>query len=101
MFKLSPIMVGCIISTVASAQEWKPVLEKWRACADAAAVRYAKSTESAPVVARLAILSCVAERKAALEAVKQVESATFTEDYIDTLERRYIVAVRVMEMRLR
>lgn len=103
MFRLSLIMVGCIISTVASAQEWKPVLEKWRACADAAAVRYAKSTESAPVVARLAILSCVTERKAALEAVKQVESATFTEDYIDTLERRYIdiLAVRVMEMRLR
>jgi hypothetical protein len=103
MFKLSLIMVGCIISTVASAQEWTPVLEKWRACADAAAVRYAKSTESAPVVARLAILSCVTERKAALEAVKQVESATFTEDYIDTLERRYIeiLDVRVMEMRLR
>ena len=48
-------------------------------------------------------LSYVAERKASLEAVKQSESATFTEDYIDTLERRYIdtLSVKVMEMRLR
>lgn len=97
------VAVACLISSVASAQEWRPVLEKWRACADAAAVRYAKSTESAPVVARLAILSCVAEKKAALDAVKQVESASFTEEYIDTLERKYIdvLAVRVIEMRLR
>ena len=97
------VAVVCLISSIASAQEWRPVLEKWRACADAAAVRYAKSTESAPVVARLAILSCVAERKATLEAVKQVESASFAEDYIDTLERRYIdiLAVRIIEMRLR
>ena len=97
------VAVGCLISSIASAQEWRPVLEKWQACADAAAVRYAKSTESAPVAARLAILSCVAERKATLEAVKRVESASFTEDYIDTLERRYIdvLAVRIIEMRLR
>lgn len=97
------VAVVCLISSIASAQEWRPVLEKWRACADAAAVRYAKSTESAPVVARLAISSCVAERKATLEAIKQVESASFTEDYIDTLERRYIdvLAVKVIEMRLR
>ena len=103
MFKLFLIIVGCIFSTVASAQEWRPVLDKWRACADAAAVRYAKSTESAPVAARLAILSCVAEKKATLEAVKQVESPSFAEDYVDTLERRYtdILAVKVMEMRLR
>jgi hypothetical protein len=97
------VAVVCLTSSIASAQEWRPVLDKWRACADAAAVRYAKSTESAPVVARLAILSCVAERKATLEAIKQVESASFTEEYLDTLERRYtdVLAVRVMEMRLR
>ncbi|MGC1562926.1 MAG: hypothetical protein WA820_24160 [Bradyrhizobium sp.] len=97
------VAVVCLISSIASAQEWKPVLEKWRACADAAAVRYAKSTESAPVVARLAILSCVAEKKAALEAVKNVESASFTADYIETLERNYtdILAIRIIEMRLR
>jgi hypothetical protein len=57
------VAIGCLVSSIASAQEWKPVLEKWQACADAAAVRYAKSTESAPVVARLAILSCVAEKE--------------------------------------
>ena len=49
------VAVVCLISSIACAQEWKPALDKWRACADAAAVRYAKSTESAPVVARLAI----------------------------------------------
>jgi hypothetical protein len=97
------VAVVCLISSIASAQEWKPVLEKWQACADAAAVRYAKSTESAPVAARLAILSCVAEKRATLEAVKQVESPSFAEDYIDTLERKYIdvLAVRIVEMRLR
>ena len=96
------VALVCLMPSIASAQEWKPVLEKWRACADAAAVRYAKTTESAPVVARLAILSCVAERRASLEAVKQVESASFAEDYIDTLERKYIdiLAVRIVEMRL-
>jgi Tfp pilus assembly protein PilV len=97
------VAVGCLISSIAAAQEWRPVAEKWRACADAAAARYAKSTESAPVVARLASLSCVAERKATLEAVKNVESASFSEDYVDTLERHYldILSVKVIEMRLR
>jgi hypothetical protein len=97
------VAIGCLVSSIASAQEWKSVLEKWQACADAAAVRYAKSTESAPVVARLAILSCVAEKRATLEAVKLVESASFADDYIDTLERRYtdVLAIRIMEMRTR
>jgi hypothetical protein len=64
---------------------------------------YAKSTESAPVVARLAIESCAAEKKSTLNAIKQVESASFTEEYLDTLERKYIdiLAVWVIEMRLR
>jgi hypothetical protein len=97
------VAVVCLTSSIASAQDWTPDLQKWRACADAAAVRYAKSTESAPVAARLAILSCVAERKETMEAAKRVESASFAEDYIDTLERKYIdvLAVRIMEMRLR
>ena len=97
------VVVVCLISSIACAQEWKPALDKWRACADAAAVRYAKSTESAPVVARLAIVSCAAEKKATLDAIKQVESPSFTEEYLDTLERKYIdiLAVRVIEMRLR
>ena len=97
------VAVGCLISNIAAAQEWRPAAEKWRDCADAAAARYAKSTESAPVVARLATLSCVDERKATLEAVKQVERASFAEDYLETLERRYIdvLSVKVIEMRLR
>ena len=63
MFKLSLIIVGCIISNIASAQKWRPVLDKRRAWANAAAVRYKKTTESAPKAARLAILSCEAEKK--------------------------------------
>jgi hypothetical protein len=78
-------------------------MDKWRACADAAAARYAKSTESAAAVARLAALSCAAERKTTLEAVKQSENASFADDYIDTVERHYIdiLSVKVIEMRLR
>ena len=97
------VAVVCLIPSITSAQEWKPTLEKWRACADAAAVRYAKSTESAPVVARLAILSCVSEKKETMEAVKLVESANFADDYIETLERKYIdiLAIKIIEMRLR
>ena len=42
--------VLCIVSSAAAAQEEsKLALGKWRACADAAAVRYAKSQESAQV----------------------------------------------------
>ena len=97
------IAVGCMISTVASAQEWKSAVDKWRSCADAAAARHSKSTESAPVVARLAALACAAERKQALEAVSQNETAGFAADYIDTTERRHIdrLSVDVIEMRLR
>jgi hypothetical protein len=97
------VAVVCLISSLASAQEWTPTLEKWRACADAAAVRYAKSTESAPVVARLAILSCVSERKKTLEAVKLDESTSFAEEYVETLERKYtdVLAIKIIEMRLR
>ena len=103
MRKYLLVVVGCLISNIAAAQEWRPVAEKWRACADATAVRYAKSTESAPVAARLAMLSCVDERKATMEAVKEVEKARFAEDYLETLERRYvdILSIRIMEMRLR
>jgi hypothetical protein len=97
------IAVGCTISTVAWAQEWRPAVEKWKSCADVTAVRYSKSTESAPVVARLAAQSCVAEKREALAAVSQKEGARFADDYIDTAERYYIdrLAVDVMEMRLR
>jgi hypothetical protein len=69
MRKQSLVAVGCVISNVASGQEWKPTIEKWRACADAAALRYSKSSESAPVVARLAAVACIAEKKQALQAV--------------------------------
>jgi hypothetical protein len=41
------IAVAFVISTAASAQEWKQAIEKWRSCADAAAARYSKSSESA------------------------------------------------------
>ena len=43
-----------MLATGAVAQESKSLIAKWRACADAAAARYAQSTESAPVAARLA-----------------------------------------------
>ena len=103
MRKLFLIAVGCIAPSVASAQEWRPAIEKWRSCADAAAERYAKSTESAPVVARLAALSCSDARKEALQAVTQREGASFAEQYVDSAERYYIdvLSVRVIEMRLR
>jgi hypothetical protein len=52
MPKLSLVLAGCIVSTGALAQDVKSEVEKWRACADATAARYAQSTESAPVVAR-------------------------------------------------
>lgn len=95
--------VGCIISTVASAQEWRAAADKWRSCADAAAVRYSKSAESAPVVARLAALACVAEKKQAWELVSQKDGANVADDYVEAMERRYIdrLSVNVIEMRLR
>ena len=45
------IAIACVISTIAFAQErgkGNPALEKWRACADAAAKRYSKSAEALP-----------------------------------------------------
>jgi hypothetical protein len=103
MRKQFVVIVGCIISTVASAQEWKPAIDKWRSCADAAAIRYSKSTESAPVAARLAALSCATERKQALDAMSRSESAKFADDYVDTAERHYIdvLSVNIIEMRLK
>lgn len=103
MRKLFLIAVGCMVPSVACAQEWKPTIEKWRACADAAAARYSKSTESAPVVARLAALACADEKKEALQAVTKTDGANFAEQYIESAEHYYIdvLSVRVIEMRLR
>ena len=97
------IIVGCIVSTVASAQEWKSAVDKWRSCADAAAARYSKSTESAPVAARLAAMACDAEKKKTWQAVSQQDGANFADDYVDTMERRYIdrLSISIIEMRLR
>jgi hypothetical protein len=96
------IAVGCIITTVASAQEWRPSVDKWRACADAAAARYSKTAESAPVAARLAGLFCADEKKQAWQAVSQHDGARFADDYVETIERSYldILSVRIIEMRL-
>ena len=103
MRKLFLIAFGCIVPNIAGAQEWKAAVDKWRSCADAAAVRYSKSTESAPVVARLATLSCDNERKEARQAVSQREGASFADQFIETAERHYtdFLSVRVIEMRLR
>lgn len=97
------VAVGCIVSTVACAQEWRPAVDKWRSCADAAAARYSKSTESAPVVAQLAALACSAEKKEVRDAITQREGAGFAGEYIDAAERHYIglLSVKVIEMRLR
>jgi hypothetical protein len=94
--------VGCMISTGAFAQEWKQAVEKWRTCADAAAARYSKSTESAPVVARLAALACSSEKKQAAQAVSQVEGVAFADQFIEAAERHYVdrLSVNVIEMRL-
>jgi hypothetical protein len=96
------VAAGCIISTAASAQEWRTAADKRRSCADAAAVRYSKSKESAAAVARLAALACTAEKRQTWEIVKRSESASFADDYVDAMERRYIdrLSVDVMEMRL-
>lgn len=97
------VAFGCFVTTVACAQEWRPTIDKWRSCAEAAAARYVKSTESAPVVARLAALACSDEKKEALQAVTQREGASFAEQFIDSAERHYVdvLSVRVIEMRLR
>jgi hypothetical protein len=103
MRKLSLVLVGCIVSTGAYAQDAKSEIAKWRACADAAAARYAESTESAPVVARLAALACVAEKRQAAQAVARQDGERFADEYIDSIERRYIdhLSLDVIEMRLR
>jgi len=103
MRKQLVLAVACVISTAAPAQEWKPAVAKWRACADATAVRYSKSTESASAVARLAALACHEEKKQASQAVVQAEGAAFGEQFIEAAERYYIdrLSVDVMEMRLK
>jgi hypothetical protein len=96
------IAVGVVFFTAASAQEWKSAIEKWRSCADAAAARYSKSNEDAHEVARLAALTCSAEKKQAAQAVSQSDGAAFADEYIETAERHYIdrLSVKVIEMRL-
>ena len=103
MRKLFLIAFGFLVPAVASAQEWRPTVDKWKACADAAATRYAKSTESAPVAARLAALACGDQKKEALQAVTKTDGASFADQYIDSAERYYIdvMSVRIIETRLR
>jgi hypothetical protein len=95
--------LGSLISTAAAAQDWKPAVDRWRACGDAAAARHAKSTESAPVAARLAALACHEEKKQASQAISQVEGSSFADQFIEAAERHYVdrLSVNVMEMRLR
>jgi hypothetical protein len=104
MYKLILVAVVSIISTAAPAQEESKVaLKKWRACADATAARYAKSTEAAQVVSRYAIMSCRAEKQAAWQALSQESGAHFADEFIESAERRYIdlLAIDVIEMRLK
>jgi hypothetical protein len=96
--------VICLASSAATAEEdSKVAIKKWRICADATATRFAKSTESAQVVSRLAILSCRAEKQAAWQALSQENGAHFADDWVETVERRYtdLLAIDVVEMRLR
>jgi hypothetical protein len=106
MRKIILIAIGCLISTIAFAQEKGPgnlALEKWRACADAAAKRYSKSAESAPVVARYAIMSCHEEKKEASQALIKEQGPRFADEFIEAAERRYsdLLAIDVIEMRLK
>lgn len=103
MRNLAVVLTGCLLSSSALAQDAKSAIEKWRACADAAAARYSQSTESAPVVARLAALACDAEKKQTVEAVEKRDGPRFADEYVETVERRYIdrLSVDVMERRLR
>jgi hypothetical protein len=100
------IAIVCMSSTIAFAQEKGKsalALQKWRECADATAKRYSKSTESAPVVARYAIMSCHDEKKAASEAVTEEQGPRFADEFLDAAERRYtdVLATAVIEMRLK
>ena len=104
MYRLMLAAVACLVSFAASAEEESKItIKKWRACADATAARYAKGTESAPVISRLAILSCRAEKQAAWQAMSQESGAHFADDYVETMERRYtdLLAIEVIEMRLK
>jgi hypothetical protein len=104
MYRLMLAAVVCIASSAATAQEdSKSALKKWRACADAAATRYAKSTESAPVISRYAIMSCRAERQAAWQALSQENGAHFADEFVETAEKRYtdLLAIEIIEMRLK
>jgi len=76
--------------------------KQWRSCADAAAARYSKSSETAQQVARLAALACSAEKKQASQAITQVEGVGFAAEYIEAAERFYVdrLSVNVIEMRL-
>ena len=55
------------------------------------------------MVARLAALSCNAEKQQALDALTRSEGARFAGEYIETAEHHYvdILSVKVIEMRLR
>ena len=84
MYKLILAAVVCITSSAAIAQEEsKAALKKWRACADATATRFAKSTEAAQVVSRLAILSCGTEKQAAWQALSQESGPHMADDYVE------------------
>jgi len=102
MRKILLAAVGCIFSTVVSAQELRAAADKWRSCADAAAARYSKSAESAPVVARLAALACAAEKKKVWELLSQSDGANVADDYVEAMERRYIdrLSVNVIARRM-
>src|ERR1044072_5456673 len=97
------VLLGCVLATAAPAQDSKSEIAKWRACADATAARYAQSTESAPVVARLAAIACIAEKRKVTEAVAKEDGERFAGEYVDSIERRYIdyLSVDVIELRLR
>jgi hypothetical protein len=56
------------------------------------------------VAARLAALSCAAEKKKVWDVMSRSESGTkFADDYVDTVERHYIdvLSVKIIEMRLK
>jgi hypothetical protein len=90
MYKLMLAALLCAVSLAAIAEEESKIsIKKWRACADATATRYAKTTEPALVVSRLAILSCRAEKQAAWQALSQESGAHFADDWVETMERRY------------
>jgi hypothetical protein len=54
-------------------------------------------------VARLAALACDTEKRQAAEAVTKQDGPRFADEYVETIERRYIdhLSFDVMETRLR